>query len=165
MNPGQESIENIIDNFIDYAYSIAYRILGNSADAEDAVQETFIKLHRNFKKYDKGKNLKNWVCTITLNCARDIYRKRRKQPDANLDEEVHGDIRAHSENGAVNKLWIQQMLKTLSFNQRTVMIMFYIQRMPVSEIAQVLRRPEVLIKVWLHRARTSLSAKFGDQYL
>jgi RNA polymerase sigma-70 factor (ECF subfamily) len=158
-----EQFDRIVDEYIDYAYAVAYRLLCNTEDAQDAVQDTFIKLHSNFGRYNRQKNLKNWICTITLNSARDIYRRRKNHANPSIDAEFCADGKTHPEDGIINGLWARQMLASLPFNHRAVMVMFYIERLGVREIARKVKRPEVLVKVWLHRARTALAKRFGEQ--
>jgi RNA polymerase sigma-70 factor (ECF subfamily) len=155
--------DRIVDEYIDYVYAVAYRLLCNTEDAQDAVQDTFIKLHNNFGRYNREKNLKNWICTIALNSARDIYRRRKNHATPAINTEDCADDTTHPEDGAINRLWVRQMLASLSFNHRAVMVMFYLEHMPVRDIARRLKRPEVLVKVWLHRARVSLIKKFGEE--
>ena len=64
--------------------SIAWRILGNRSDAEDAVQETFLKLYRGIEAFHAESNLGTWLCRILINACHDLERKRQRdaQPDA-----------------------------------------------------------------------------------
>src|SRR2546426_8547195 len=55
----------------------ALRLLGNRADAQDAAQEVFLRLHRNLRQIDAAGNLPGWLYRVTVNICRDILRKRR----------------------------------------------------------------------------------------
>jgi RNA polymerase sigma-70 factor (ECF subfamily) len=156
-----EQFDRIVDEYVDYVYAIVYRVLCNTEDAQDAAQETFIKLFSNFGRYNREKNLKNWICTIALNSARDIYRKRKSHMNTAVDFENLTDNKTSTEDGVINTLLTRQMLESLPFNHRVVMVMFYIEHMPVEEIARTVKRSEVLVRVWLHRGRETLVKKFG----
>src|SRR5207245_2286475 len=55
----------------------ALRLLGNRADAQDAAQEVFLRLHRNLRQIDAAGNLPGWLYRVTVNTCRDMLRKRK----------------------------------------------------------------------------------------
>src|SRR4051795_3584957 len=61
--------------------SIAYHILRNRQDAEDAVQETFLKLYRGIDGFQGQSKIGTWLCRIVINAAYDVARKRRRERD------------------------------------------------------------------------------------
>jgi len=76
----QESLnfQQIVKEFTPMMYSIAYRLLGNKEESVDVVQDTFMKVYKNRERFSAEKNLKNWLYTITINTARDSYRKKKR---------------------------------------------------------------------------------------
>src|SRR3712207_1353674 len=66
--------------FLDQLYSAALRMTRNPADAEDLVQETFVKAFAAFHQFEEGTNLKAWLYRILTNTYINIYRKRQRQP-------------------------------------------------------------------------------------
>jgi RNA polymerase sigma-70 factor (ECF subfamily) len=151
---------DLVDTYMEYVYSLSYRILGNGDDAADAVQETFLKLFKNFGRIDREKSLRNWVCTIALNAARDIYRQRKRHAgafplDGNAAEREAGGVTPES------AVTAGEVLKALPVKLRSAVVLFYIERMTIKEIARAAKISEPLVKIRLHRARKLLLKKFG----
>src|ERR671938_1485407 len=72
--------------FLDQLYSAALRMTRNPADAEDLVQETYVKAFAAFHQFQEGTNLKAWLYRILTNTFINSYRKRQRQPQqANTD--------------------------------------------------------------------------------
>ena len=152
----------IVAEYSGYVYSLSYRILLNSDDARDAVQETFVKVLRSWSRMDPTRSPKNWICTIAINAARDVYRSRRHQREA---EELHdecGDTGV-SQPAVESRIMAREILGSLDVKYRTVMVLFYVEQRSVKEIASIVRRPAPLVKVWLCRARKTLLEKFGGE--
>src|SRR5262249_48480234 len=66
--------------FVDSLYNTAYRMTGNSQDAEDLVQETFFKAYKYYDKFEEGTNLKAWLFKILKNTFINNYRKKKLEP-------------------------------------------------------------------------------------
>jgi RNA polymerase sigma-70 factor (ECF subfamily) len=155
----------IVRQFTPYVFSLTYRILGNADDAKDASQETFLKLYRNFERLDQERNLKNWLCTIAVNTSRDMYRGRRRRQGAGRVEGDEVADTATLPDKTESRITAREVLNVLSVNHRTTMVLFYIEGKSVKEIAEMLGRPQVVVKVWLHRARKAILDKFGEDHL
>src|SRR6266508_82158 len=69
-------------------YSAAFRLTRNAADAEDLIQETFLRAYRGFHQFQEGTNLKAWLYRILMNTFINSYRKKQRQPQTISDEEV-----------------------------------------------------------------------------
>lgn len=151
----------LVSKYTNYVYSLAYRLLGDRSDARDVAQEVFLKIYRNLGKLDDRKSVRNWVCTITINAARDYYRSHaRHRAAVSFDETMYaGECGDHPD----TRLLVDKMLGALEGNYRTAVVLFYLEQKSIKEIASLMARPEVLIKVWLHRARKMLLAKFGEE--
>src|ERR671931_1968138 len=75
---------------LDQLYSAALRMTRNPADAEDLVQETYLKAYAAFESFSKGTNLKAWLYRILTNTYINGYRKRQRQPLQSPTEEITG---------------------------------------------------------------------------
>ncbi|MCB0896161.1 MAG: sigma-70 family RNA polymerase sigma factor, partial [Nocardioidaceae bacterium] len=74
--------------FLDQLYSAAMRMTRNPADAEDLVQETFAKAYSSFHQFKPGTNLKAWLYRILTNTFINSYRKKQRQPQQSMSEDV-----------------------------------------------------------------------------
>jgi len=74
--------------FMDSLYAAALRMTRNAADAEDLVQETYLKAYRGFGGFEEGTNLKAWLYRILTNTYINLYRARKRRPDESDLEEV-----------------------------------------------------------------------------
>ena len=70
-------------------FRLAFRMTGNEQDAEDVVQETFLKLHRNLDKFEDRSSLGTWIYRIATNCAFDLIRSRRRHQQGPPDRHRH----------------------------------------------------------------------------
>jgi RNA polymerase sigma-70 factor, ECF subfamily len=162
-----ERFHEVVNLYGGYVYTLAYRILGNPCDAEEAAQETFVKAYKNLDRYDETKGLKNWLCTIALNTARDFYRRSRRERKMVSDgvevEELSDQRQAgvHTE----NRIDIKKILSLLELKYRTVVVLFYMEQCSIKEIGCLLNKPENLIKIWLFRARKKIMERYGASLL
>src|SRR3989304_1858283 len=76
----KKKFEGVFLPLMDNLYNIAMRMTRNSADAEDLVQETYLKAFRFFDSFREGTNARAWIITILTNTFRTKYRKRQKEP-------------------------------------------------------------------------------------
>jgi len=135
-------------------YSTAYRMLGNSADAEDVVQDVFIKAYRKLDSFEGRSQVSTWLYRIAINRCLDILRKRKRQQTAPLDEAM-GAVAKQSN---VMKL-IEGMVPSLPTGYRTVFVLHDIQGLKHFEIAKMLHITEGACKSQLHKARLMMRKK------
>jgi RNA polymerase sigma-70 factor (ECF subfamily) len=153
----------------DLAYNIAYRIMGDHASAEDAVQEGVIKAYKNLKRF-RGGSFKSWLLRIVTNTCYDELRRRKRRPTTPLEpltddnEEMENprwlaDPSESPEEFAMREELsraIQDCLGGLSEDFRTVVVLVDIQGMDYAEAADVAETPLGTIKSRLARARRNL---------
>lgn len=135
-------------------YSTAYRMLGNSADAEDVVQDVFIKAYHKLDTFEGRSQLSTWLYRITINRCLDILRKRKRQQTAPLDEAM-GAVARQSNTMKV----IEGMIPSLPPGYRTVFVLHDIQGLKHFEIAKLLHISEGACKSQLHKARLMMRKK------
>ncbi len=73
----EKSLEILIGKYLKPIYGFIYRYVGNAQEAEDITQETFVKMWRNLKKFDKQKGFKTWIFSIAKNTSIDFLRKKK----------------------------------------------------------------------------------------
>jgi RNA polymerase sigma-70 factor (ECF subfamily) len=130
--------------------SIAHHILKNRQDAEDAVQETFLKLYRGIDGFQGHSGLGTWLCRIAINVAYDVGRRRQREPDTVLPEQ------AGPKNQLPLKVALDDALGRIHPKHRMVFLLFEVEGLKHSEIAAVLEVPEGTSKAWLFEAKKEL---------
>ena len=133
------AFETIYRNFGQRMKSIAFHHLGNIADAEDAVQETFIKAHRAAGSYSGEAAFSTWLYRILVNTCYDHLRKRKRRPeDLVLDDEgVTFEWEAESVDDA-KRMTLSKLLAELPEQRRTVFMLFEIEGLSHAEIGSIL---------------------------
>lgn len=154
------AFESIVDLYRPALYNIAKRMLRNSEDANDAVQETFIKALRSLPDFDSKRPIKPWLSRICSNCCVDILRERKRNADSLTPYEFKLESREmglaeHAEN-ALTRDHVMTALKRLPRKYRNILLMRHYNDMDVMEIATALNAPEGTVKSWLFRARALL---------
>ncbi len=119
--------------------SIAYNHLGNVSDAEDAVQETFIKIHRAAATYSGEASFSTWVYRILINTCYDLLRKRRRRGDeSSLDDDLLFAERPASTVDDAKRITLRKLLAGLPEQRRSVFTLFEIEGLSHAEIAGIL---------------------------
>jgi len=128
-------------------YAVALRVLGDTAAAEDVVQEIFMQLWRNPGAFDSGRgNLAPWLAVITRNRAVDALRKRRPQTEiSETTVSVEPDLAGDADRGrAIEK--VRAALKDMPAAQRSSLEMAYFEGYSHSEIAEKTGEPLGTVK-------------------
>jgi len=149
-------------------FNLAYRMLGEGGEAEDASQEAFIRAFSNLHRYDVTRPFKTWLLSITSNHCIDRLRKRRLTL-LSLDDPLPPHPALVSDQASPEKAAIaqelseevQKMLAHLSDEYRLVVVLRYWYDLSYAEIAEMTASTESAVKSRLFRARQSL-AKLVD---
>lgn len=160
---------------LDPLYNFAYRLTLDEDDANDLVQETYLKAYRFFDYFEQGTNAKAWLFRILKNSFINEFRKKSKQP-AKVDysevegyyntEDVEGDngvatttdMRSESVQDLIGDE-VASALNTLPVDFRTVIILCDLEGFTYEEMAKILDIPIGTVRSRLHRARNSLKEK------
>ena len=137
--------------------SIAFHLLGSRADAEDAVQETFLKVYRAMEAFEGQSSLSTWMCRILINCCYDVMRKQQKRAERPARQE------AGSESKLPLKIALERALEQLNERQRIVFLMFEVEGFKHSEIATILQVPEGTSRSWLFEAKRELKRSLMER--
>jgi RNA polymerase sigma-70 factor (ECF subfamily) len=144
----------------DHMKSIAYNHLGNISDAEDAVQETFLKVHRAAASYNGEAAFTTWLYRILINTCYDALRKRsRRIREAPIDDVVAGNRAAHAVDD-VKRMALRRLLSELPEQRRTVFALFEIEGLSHAEIAAILDITEGNSKWILFSTKKQLQEKW-----
>ncbi len=159
---------------MDALYNFALRMTGDGDEADDLVQETYLKAFRFFDKFEKGTNCKAWLFRIMKNTFINSYRKSSKEPDKVDYEDVENfyeNIKpsstdsAHLEKEMYDNLLDDELsnaIASLPEDFRTVIILCDIEGFSYDEIADFVDVPVGTVRSRLHRARKMLFAKLYD---
>ena len=159
---------------LDAVYNFALRMTGDEDDADDLVQETYLKAFRFFDKFEKGTNCKAWLFRILKNSFINDYRKTTKEPnkvDYDDVQNFYENIKAnevetqHYEEDAFSSLLDDEISKAISElpeDFRTVVILSDIEGFTYEEIADFVDIPVGTVRSRLHRARKMLYVQLFD---
>lgn len=173
---GEESaFEELLLKYQDRIYNLCRHMLGNSSDAEDAAQDTFIKAHQKLKDFKPEASLYTWLYRIAVNTCLD-YKKRPffESLFMKSDEGEEYIAEAVSKEPTPEKLYESKQLRLvlcksigkLSLKLRTAIILKEIEGLSYEEIAEVLDVSVGTVKSRISRAREELKAlmkKFREQ--
>jgi RNA polymerase sigma-70 factor (ECF subfamily) len=158
------AFSSLVESYHAPVYNLAYRMLGNTNEAEDATQEAFIRAYTRLHTYDPNRRFSSWLLAITSHYCIDMLRKRRIQtlpldelppmtelamPRASQPEQV---VVRRQDTGAV-----QALLNVLAPGYRTPVILRYWYDMSYREIAETMGLNEGTVKTRLYRARAKLA--------
>ena len=159
----ENAFSELVGAFQVPVYNLCYRMLGESDEAEDAAQETFLKAYRNMKRYDPNRKFVTWVLSIASNHCIDQLRKRRLTfLSLDMTPEIwEGSDPEHGPEGTFEdrelQTEVQEMLGTLNGPDRAAILLRYWYDCSYEEIADTLTISVSAVKSRLHRARRDLA--------
>jgi RNA polymerase sigma-70 factor (ECF subfamily) len=163
-SPVPPGFETIMLPHLDAAYNLARWLLRHEQDAEDAVQDAFLRAQRSFSRF-RGGDGRAWLLTIVRNvCYSRLRQNRRTAPPEEFDEDLHGTAVHPAENNAID--WrevhvarLQAALENLAPEFREVLVLHEIEGLAYREIAAVAEIPIGTVMSRLARARQKLEAE------
>ncbi|GIV08443.1 MAG: hypothetical protein KatS3mg020_0078 [Fimbriimonadales bacterium] len=167
----QREFDELVYKHYQQAYNIAYRLTGNAADAEDLVQEAFLRAYRFFDRYERSMPFMNWFTRILTNLYIDEYRRRGRLRTISIDEAFSTD---EGEEGTaldlpdqspspmefvLNKEYtdaIHESLQLLSPEFRIAVVLADLEGHSYEEIAEIMSTSVGTVRSRIHRGRKQL---------
>ena len=150
-----------VQEYQDQAWSLARYLLKDASEAEDAVQEAFIKLWNHRDSIDPAR-VKAWLMKVTRNTCLD--RLRRRKPETEFEEyqavDHHGPM-AGAQQGELGQ-WLKKAIGGLREPYRSLVVLRDIQQLSYEEVAGVTELSLSQVKVYLHRARKQLREQLAE---
>lgn len=158
-----DSFRSLVEEHSAMVFRLAYRMTGNEEDAEDVVQESFLKAHRSFGRFDARSSFGTWIYRIAVNCAIDLIRRRRHpaatprgtEPDGfDLVESLPSDAPLPDRDALSGQIQrsVASALTHLSPLERAAFILRHLEGMPIEGIASVLQSRPNAVKQSVFRA-------------
>jgi RNA polymerase sigma-70 factor (ECF subfamily) len=154
-----------------FAYSVAFRMLGNEDHAKDVVQETMVTIWQKLRKINTAEVYKTWIYRIVVNKCYDEMRKRKRKPEFVTDPKtweilsnrISEGPSATLENGETAKI-ICILTEKLSDKQKAVFVLSDLEGMTSDEVSEITGIGKSAIKANLYHARKSIAGKI-EKYL
>src|SRR5512144_246553 len=138
--------------------------LASDEDAEDMVQDTFLKLYRNIAGYAPAYRFSTWLYTSASRLAIDSFRRGAATRDTvAIDENLQIADPAAGREPERSRSGLWEAARTLGADKYRVLWLRYGEDMSIEEIAAVVGRTKISVRVLLHRARTSLAGRLGAE--
>lgn len=153
-----DCVRKAVHKYGDMLYRLCFVMLRNTADAEDAVQETFIAYTTKSPVFSDKEHEKAWLLKVASNKCRDMLRFRKRYQLTELSEleaVVQDDESSH----------ILEALMELPEKFRLVLTLYYIDEYKVKEIAEIIKKTPSAVKMRLQKGRKLLEEKYRKEYM
>lgn len=166
-NGDPQAFSLIVEQFQRPVYNLCYRMLGNAQDAEDAAQETFLRVYKAMHRYDTKRSFSSWLLSIAAHYCIDQIRKRRFKlvsvedlPVPDLPD-VSPGLEARLKDKE-ERLRIRALLEVLDPTDRAAVVLYYWYDYSYKEISQTLSLSISAVKSRLHRARRAMAGQWME---
>jgi RNA polymerase sigma-70 factor (ECF subfamily) len=156
----EETVTIFLNEFKIPLYNYIYRLVYNRHDAEDILQEVFLKIFKNIKRIDFLQNYKSFIYKVARNSSLDFLQKRKKEYELHEKTIETEDV---SYERLETKDRIEKALQGISEEEREIIILKYIQGLKISDISEILKISESTIKVRIFRIIRKMRKYMQDE--
>lgn len=146
-----------VRQYQDMVYRVALHVTGSPQDAEDTVQEVFLRLYTQRTAFDGPEHQRRWLIRVTVNLCRDLLRSPWRRRRASLTEVPDEPVFDREEQGE-----LYREVMALPEKYRTVLYLFYYEEMTVREIGEILGLRTSAVTTRLQRARAKLREQLTE---
>ncbi|MDG2381200.1 MAG: RNA polymerase sigma factor [Pirellulaceae bacterium] len=148
----------LVGRFRGRVFALCYRMLGQWQDAEDVVQETFVRVSRNLARWDSTREFEPWLLTIAANRCRTHLAKRKLRPctEPMYDGWATDQRDTEQQKAAQLNEELDRILTNLRPDWREAFESFHQRQLSYEQIASEMNRPVGTIKTWVHRGRQEI---------
>ena len=157
------AFEELVSQTHRRVYTLAYRLVGDRAEAEDVAQEAYLRMFRGLAGFREEARFETWMYRIVANCAVSALRRRGRFGDIVPDEDLEGPAPEQTEQQTLDSDELSRALAQLPEGQRVVVILKDVYGLSCREIGDELGVEEGAVKVRLHRARKRLVALIAGE--
>lgn len=158
-NP-ENQIEFILQKYSKMVYRLAYVRTKNRADAEDLLQEVFIRFLKCNMQFNNYEHCKAWLIRTTINCSKNLLTSAWFRKTIFLEDNLEN----YEDGAEVGKSDVFYAVLELPVKYRVVVHLYYYEDLSVAEIGTMLNRKEATVKTQLYRARELLKKKLKGNY-
>ncbi|MBP3698525.1 MAG: sigma-70 family RNA polymerase sigma factor [Oscillospiraceae bacterium] len=156
----RDAFGELVEQYRDNVYRLAYRMCGNAYDADEAAQEAFVAAWRALPNFRGDAKFSTWLYRLTTNAAIDVMRREKRHQTVGDGEMMDLADDADSPQETVERTEqqeaVQKALATLSEEYREVLLLRYMEELDYAEIADVLQLPSGTVKSRINRAKAAL---------
>jgi RNA polymerase sigma-70 factor, ECF subfamily len=149
------AFHELIDRHAQRLFRLAVRLVGNSTDAEDVLQETWVGAYQGLGRFEERASVKTWLTRILVTQAA-LWRRQNSRRAAKMAEAARQDITTDAAGGSAIRIDINAALQKLSQDHRQVLVLREYEQMSYEEMAEALDVPRGTIESRLSRARAEL---------
>ncbi len=142
------AIANILKKYAKTVYRIAFARTGSRYDAEDIMQDTFVRFIKRSPVFESEEHEKAWFIHVAVNCSKSFLSSLHRHKETELSTDIPYFDQEESQ------VWYA--VQTLPENMRVVIHLFYYENLSVAEIASAVGKSEAAVKTALHRSRQKL---------
>jgi len=155
----QDAFYDLVKKYHDRCFWTAYKFVHNSDDAEDIVQDAFLKTFKILYKFDTSRNFFTWLYRIVVNASIDFLRKRNQSANVNLDDlqEIIPDEQTDAPTEKVElderSKWVYKIIDMMNEPYKSVLILRELENKSSKSISELLDIPHATVRWRLHHAR------------
>lgn len=159
-----KNFRKLVEQTSPFAFSVAFRMLGDEDQAKDVVQETMITIWQKLNKINSSEGYKRWIYRIVLNKCYDHLRKRKRNQEFAADELTWDLISNRISEASSSDLELEEnarilnhLINKLSPKQKAVFVLSELEELSNEEISEITGLSKSMIKANLHHARKNIS--------